>query len=268
MKNPRREYSINAIDRTLAILTALAAGGTNGMTLSEVAREVGLGESTTLRYLSSLGGHDCVIRNEESGRYCLGLRLFQLGQSAAGAQDVRRIALPYMERLLERYRETVNLGTWRGSRLVIVDVLESTQSIRRGATVGELDEWGVSALGKSILATLDTERALALANVADSPRYTPRTITKDEDLITDLARVRERGYAIDDEEFEEGLRCVGAAIHDHRGRPIYALSISGVAARMSLEATHQMGLEVLTAARAISTELGSALHEEEERDSE
>ena len=264
MKKNRNAYSINAVDRTLAILTALAGGGPNGMPLTEVAREVGLSESTTLRYLSSLGSHDCVIRNEDSGRYSLGLRLFQLGQSAVGAQDVRRIALPYMESLLERYRETVNLGAWRGSRLVIVDALESTQSIRRGACVGEIDQWGVSALGKAILATLDPERALALASIAHSERYTPRTITKDEDLIADLARVRERGYAIDDEEFEDGLRCVGAAIHDHSGRPIYALSISGAAARMSIEATHQMGRDVLAAARAISTELGSALLEQQE----
>ncbi len=249
----------------MSILNAVSKGGRSGLTLTEVARKVALGEPTTLRYLSSLKTHECVIRDMDTGRYTLGMKLFLYGQLAVRANDIQHIALPHMEQLLERYRETVNLGAWLGSRLLIIDVLESTQSVRRGATIGNVDEWCASSLGKSILAELDIESALTLAAGTEWTRHTKRTITNNEDLIADLARIKERGYAIDDEEFEDGLRCVGVAIHDHRGRPTYTMSISGVATRMSLETTHQMGLDLLVVARAISNELGNAHHQEEEK---
>jgi IclR family acetate operon transcriptional repressor len=252
----RRQYAIAAVDRVVAILEAVAAGGIAGRSLADVARGAGLSESTTLRYLSSLGSHEFVTRDADSGRYALGLRLYGLGQQSVGVRDVRVVALPHMERLLERYEETVNFAVRRGDRLVIIDVLESTRSIRRGATIGEPDFWHASALGKAILAGLPEDESRAVLARADLRRFTPRTITDVDALEADFRAVRERGYAVDDEEYEDGLRCVGAAVRDRRGRPAFGLSISGVAARMSLAETHRMGLDVREAADAISTQLG------------
>jgi IclR family acetate operon transcriptional repressor len=252
----RRQYSIAAVDRVVRILDAIAAGGIAGRSLTEVARGAGLSESTALRYLSSLGSHDYVARDPDSGRFTLGLRLFGLGQKAVGVRDVRIVALPHMERLLERYQETVNLAVRRGHRLVIVDVLESTRSIRRGATIGEPDVWHASALGKAMLAGLPDGEAREELQLNELVRFTPRTLTDADVLVDELGTVRERGYAIDDEEYEDGLRCVGAAVLDRAGRPAYGLSISGVASRMSIAATHQMGLAVREAADAISAQLG------------
>ncbi len=240
------------------MLDAVAAGGVAGRLLTDIARAASLGEPTTLRYRQLLGSHDLVTRDPDTGRYALGLRLFRrLGQQAVGIRDVRKLALPHMERLLERYEETVNLAARRRDRLVVVEVLESTRSIRRGATVGEPDYWTPpprSARPSSWV--LPEGDARAVLERSERPRFTPRTLTDIDELVEELREVRERGYSIDDEEFEDGLRCVGGAIADLHGRPAFGLSISGLAARMSLATTHQMGRDVLEAASTISTQLG------------
>lgn len=259
----RRTYSIAAVDRAVAVLDTVAGGG-SGITLSEVARCADLDEATTLRYLSSLGGHELVVRDEETGRYTLGLRLYRLGQQAVGLRDVRKLALPQMERLLEQFEETVNLAQWRGDALVVIDVLESTRSIRRGASIGDQDIWHASALGKSILACLPNVEAIKLLEHTERARYTEHTLVAIDELLANLATVRELGYAVDDEEYEQGLRCVAAPVRDRRSRPTYAISISGVAARMPTQSTDEIGQAVVGAAAAISTGLGYLPPEEDE----
>ena len=259
---PRRKYSISAVNRAVAVIDTVASG--NGQTLFEVARGASLDEATTLRYLSSLCDHGYVFRDERNASYHLGLRLYQLGQQAIGLRDVRKVALPFMERLLERFEETVNLAHARGDSIVIIDVLESRRSIRRGATVGEPDLWHASALGKAILAAAGVEDAWRVLTGVERPRYTTRTLVGIDELLDDLAEVRQRGYAIDDEEYEDGLRCVAAAINDRRGRPVYAVSISGVAGRMPPAVTEEMGEAVLEVAEAISEELGYVPVKQEE----
>ena len=256
----RRSYSVSGVDRTVAVLDAV--GGSRARTLSEIARRAGLDEATTLRYLSALSGHELVVRDDETGRYSLGLRLFQLGQQAMGLRDVRKLALPHMERLLDEFEETVNIAHWRGERLVVIDVLESLRSIRRGASIGEPDLWHASALGKAILAQLDPALARRLLETADRRRFTEHTLVTVDEVLVNLDAVRSRGYAIDDEEYESGLRCVAAAIPDARGRPSYALSVSGVASRMPPQVTEQMGQAVRAAAAAISSGLGFMPEEE------
>jgi len=258
----RRRYSIAAVDRTIAVLDAVASG--NGVSLAEVARRSGLDEATALRYLSSLCGHEFVVRDESTGRYSLGLRLYRLGQQAVGLRDVRKVALPHMERLLERFEETVNLAQWRGDVLVVIDVLESTRSIRRGASIGDADFWHASALGKSILACLPEAEATRLLEKTERVRFTEHTLVEIDDLLASLDAVGRRGYALDDGEYEEGLRCVAAAVRDRHGRPTYAISISGVAARMPEQSTKEIGKAVIDAAEAISHALGYMPHEEEE----
>ena len=170
MKTARRAYTISAVDRACAVLHALA--GPQPRSLVEVAERAGLDEATALRYLSSLTQHGFVARHDETRRYSMGLTVFQLGQHAVGGSEVRKVALPHMERLLEEFEETVNLSTSRDERLVVIEVLESTRSIRRGATVGEADVWHASALGKATLAEFpeqDARAVLGALNVRPTP---------------------------------------------------------------------------------------------------
>src|SRR5262245_40993861 len=132
MKGSRRIYSVAAVDRVAAILGVF--DGKPSWSLAEIARATGLSEPTALRYLSSLTKNGLVER-DDAGRYRLGLRLFRLGQRALGDPDPRKVALPFMERLLERFEETVNLAMRHGDEIVIIEVIEGTRSIKKGATI-------------------------------------------------------------------------------------------------------------------------------------
>jgi DNA-binding IclR family transcriptional regulator len=246
-------YGIAAVDRTVAILVALELEG--ALRLTDVAHATGLSEPTAFRYLSTLVEHRMVDR-EPDGTYRLGLRLFAMGQRAVGQRDVRKVALSHMERLLERFEETVNLAVRRGDELVLIEVLESQRSIRKGASIGDTDVWHCSGLGKAIMALLPEKEVREILARRGTPALTDRTLCSVDDVVNHLAVVRERGYAVDDEEAEPGLRCVAAAVKDRRGTPLYALSVSGPAGRIEPDATAEIGREIAAAARAISEALG------------
>lgn len=221
-------YWVRAVDRTMQLLGAVAEDGGRPKTLSEVARKAEMPEPTTLRYLATLTELGFVEHEQsgEQGRYRLGVALFALAERAIGNADIRGRALPHMQRLLERYEETVNLAVFRQRRLVIIEVLEGLRSIRQGARVGEQDRLRSTALGKAVLATYPDAEALELLRSEATVACTPRTIMKDRDMLRELKSIRTRGYAIDNEEGEVGLRCVGVAIPVHPGYA-FGLSISG-----------------------------------------
>ncbi len=246
-------YRIAAVDRAVAILETFTDG--RALTQAEISRAAGLSEATTLRYLSTLNRNGLVERDAHSGRYALGLRLFQLGERALGT-DVRHAALPVMRELSERFHETVNLGVRNANNLVLIEAVESTQPIRRGANIGDLDAWHGSALGKAILAALPDAEAREIVDRAKWARRTSRTHTTWRALHQDLIEIRERGYAVDDEEGEDGLRCVGAAVHDRHGRPHYAVSVSGPVNRINPDAVGEIGRAVHAAAATISARIG------------
>ncbi len=255
-ESSRQRYRIVAVERALSVLGAFEHSAERR--LVDIARETGLTEATALRYLSTLVEHQMVERDEE-GVYRLGMRLFQLGQRALGRPDVRHIAFPQMEALLDRFGETVNLAVHSVDHVVIIEVLESRQSIRKGATVGETDQWHSSGLGKAILSALPETEALSLLEHQGLPRHTPHTLTSIKTVLGQLAEVRSRGYAIDDEEGEPGLRCVAAAVRDLRGRPKYAISVSGPAQRLGSEIIPEVGDAVVLAAERVSRGLGDRI---------
>lgn len=255
-ESSRQRYRIVAVERALSVLGAFEQSAE--WRLVDIARETGLTEATALRYLYTLVEHQMVERDEE-GVYRLGMRLFQLGQRALGQPDVRHIAFPQMEALLDRFEETVNLAVHSRDHVVIIDVLESRQSIRKGATVGETDQWHSSGLGKAILSALPQTEAVSLLEEQGLPQHTPHTLTSIEAILGQLVEARSRGYAIDDEEGEPGLRCVAAAVRDRRGRPKYAISVSGPAQRLRSEMIPEVGEAVVEAAAHVSLALGDRM---------
>jgi len=248
-------YSLESIDRMALILSALERAPEQ--TLDQVARLSGLSESTALRYLLSLAKHELVERNEITGRFRLGLSLFRLGSRSIAYRDIVTLSLPVMERLLAQFGESVNLATRQQGQVVLLKVLESATPTRKGAKAGETDAWHATSLGKAMLSAMSASEAMELVS-APGPllAYTPNTLLKLEDIARDLQRTETRGYAIDDEESVEGLRCVGAAIRDHDGVPRYAISVSGPKSRMPYQRTEEIGLAVTAGVAEISKALG------------
>jgi IclR family transcriptional regulator, acetate operon repressor len=224
--------------------------------LADLARSTRLSEPTALRYATSLATHGLLERDPDTGRYRLGIRLFELATKALRARDPRAIALPHMARLRSRFEETVNLAMRHGDDLLLIEVLESPRSIRKGARLGDRDDWHASSLGKAVLAHLDREEARALLERQERRQFTPQTITSVERLLDELEAVRAQGFAVDDLENESDLRCVGAAILDRHGSPQYAISIAGPATRLTRETAQEMGADLRESAGLISGALG------------
>lgn len=249
-------YNLESVSRTVSVLKALEVG--DGMSLESIARASGLSESTALRYLSSLSTHDLVERDTESGLYRLGLTLFTLGAAAIRQRDVISLATPILDRLHEAYDETINLAGRQNDQVIVLQVLESRRPMRKGVAAGGVDSWHSTALGKALLAAMPDVDAERILNRHEANRYTPNTLVDRDELLSDIAAVRSRGYAIDDEESEEGLRCVGVAIRGQSGSPDYAMSISGPKSRMSYSRLQEIGTAIVEAGAHLSRELGYA----------
>jgi DNA-binding IclR family transcriptional regulator len=242
-------------DRLIAIVESFLNAPTQ--TLSEVSAACGIEPSTTLRYLRLLVEHGWLERDEQTRAYSLGLRLIEVGHAARNVRPLRRVVLPHMRELVARFNETVNLAVHQAGQVVIIEAVESGRSIRRGASIGDRDDWFVSSLGKAILAYLPPERVLALLAEHPPVRRTPRTLVTEKAILDDLGQIRVRGYALDDEEAEIGLKCVGVPILDHRGEYSHALSISGPTARIN----DNFG-EIVTALCEVAMSVGRAALED------
>ena len=224
-------------------------------TLSEVSVACGMEPSTATRYLRQFAEHGWLERDDALRTYCLGVGLLEIGQAARTARPLRRTVLPDMRELLARFDETISLAVHRSGEIAIIEALESGRSIRRGASVGDHDDWFVSSLGKSILAHLPEQEVLDLLSTHRPVRRTPNTLVDPDSILADLAEIRSRGYALDDEEADIGLKCVGVPIRDHRGRFTHALSISGPVARIDAKLD-----EIAGALIAVAESVGRGNH--------
>jgi IclR family acetate operon transcriptional repressor len=246
-------YSIAVLGKALDLLEALEAEGEP--TLTELSARTGIPKPTALRVLANLEARDYVYRDVH-GRYRLGLRLLQLGTHVTDRIDLRTLALPVMERLRDACNETVNLALPAETGIVYIEIMQSAHGLRTAASVGMLDPYHSSALGKAILAQAPDERIDDILGNEPLPRRTSRTLVTRADLEHELAHIRRQGYAIDEEENEIGARCIGAPIFDHRGVCVGAISVSGPATRLTSERAGPISTRVIEAAAAISKRLG------------
>jgi DNA-binding IclR family transcriptional regulator len=243
------------LDRAFAILDALASAA-HDASLSELAETVKLHKSTVHRLLMILEGYRVVQRDPQTGRYQLGLRLFELGSLAVGNFNVRERARAHLERLVYEVDETVHLCVLDAGEVLYIDKIEPSRSVRMASRVGRRNPAHCTAVGKAMLAWLPEKEVDNILRHHGLPRMTPNTIMTPAELKSELERVRQRGYAIDNEEVEEGVRCLGAAVLDHTGRPIAALSVSAPAFRLPTEKLAAVAASVCLAARLLSEESG------------
>ena len=251
---PGNQYSAPAVDAALSILETL--GSVHEVSLTELARKVGLGKSSVFRQLMTLARRGYVEKNPQSERYRLTYRLFAVASPAADRFGLREAAHPVMERLAHRCGETVNLGVLDGTRVLNLHKVESRHLLRLHLEVGGGAPAHATALGKVLLAALEPAEVVRRLQGRRLDRLTPRTIGDRRSLRTALAKIREQGFAIDDEECSLGLRCVAAPIIDHRGSVAAALSISAPSQRLPGRALSQLAASVRLAAREVSGRLG------------
>jgi DNA-binding IclR family transcriptional regulator len=246
---------VQVLDRALAIIDTLATERED-VSLMQMSGKLGLHKSTAHRLLMILERHRMVEREPNTGRYRLGLRLFELGALAIARFDIRERARPHIERVLFETEETVHLCVLDAGEVLYVDRVEPSRSVRMASKIGRLSPAHCSSVGKAMLAHLPEREVDDIVRQHGLPRMTPHTIVTPADLKADLKAIRERGYAIDNEEAEEGVRCVGAVVLGHDGRPLGAISTSAPSFRLTMERVPAVAAAVCRAAWALSIESG------------
>ncbi|HEX5416599.1 MAG TPA: IclR family transcriptional regulator [Chloroflexota bacterium] len=239
-------YAIQSLDRAIDLLEAFASG-TEERGVADLARELGLPRTTVHRLLSALTHRGLLSHDPATGHYQLGLKLFELGSRVGDSLDIQRIARPYLQGLMERSGETAHLVVLDGADIVFVDKVETDNPFRMVSQIGRRLPARFSGSGKALLARLTDDeitRRFAGTNVDLPP------------LRAELTRVRERGWAIDDEETQPGLRCIGTVVRDRHGAIAAGLSISGPLVRVSDDRLTELSTILRQTADQISRAMG------------
>ncbi|MEM7428308.1 MAG: IclR family transcriptional regulator [Pseudomonadota bacterium] len=251
----RASGHVQSLSRALSLLNALSEH-TQGLSLSALAHEVGLPTSTAHRLLTTLQNERYVRFDPEHSAWLVGVQAFRAGSAFLRSRDLVATARPYMRRLMEQTGETVNLAVLDRGEVVYLAQTETHKMMRAIARPGGRAEIYCSGVGKALLAHLHIDEADELiASLAFRPE-TDHTLTSAEDLRRDLNTVRQRGFAIDDEENAIGLRCIASAIFDENAEPMAGISVSGPTARVSENKIAALGSAVSEIAAEITTALG------------
>ncbi len=244
-----------SVHRALRLLEILC-DSLSGLGVSELARQTGWPKSSIYNILTTLAHDGFVAQDPESSRYRMTVKLFSVSGSVVEGIDIREIAYPFLVELSKATGETVNLGIMDGAQAIYVDTIAGPSAIRVNAWPGKRLPIHRTALGKALVAQLPDDQLRAIVKETGLERSTPNTHTKLRDLKLDLERVLEQGYAVDDEEDEIGMRCVGVPVRDHRGLATAAISVTGLARRLPMERIPELAKTMMTTVNKISEQLG------------
>ena len=253
---PRRERTgVQSVERTLDILEALVEfGGEVG--LVDVSQAVGLPLATVHRLLGTLIRRGYVKQNRDNRKYSLGFRALQMSNDMRLGFSLRLEARPFLRRLMQRSGESANLAVLDDGEVVYIDQAQSSRILRMFTQLGSRMPAHSSASGKVMLAFSTPETVEGVVRRYGLARQTSHTITDATEFARELERVRTQGFAIDDEEQEEGVRCVAVPVRDDSGQAIASLSISGPATRLNDDQMHALVEEIVDCGDKLSRRLG------------
>jgi IclR family KDG regulon transcriptional repressor len=224
--------------------------------IRSMARALGCGASTLHRYLATYKGLGYVRQNQVTGRYELTLKFAWLASKVMENLEVSQAGHPLMEDLTRITGQTTHLAVLENEEMVYVAKIDGNEAVNMRSRIGSRAFVHSTAAGKAMLAFLSRERRREIVQRLKLVQLTPRTVVSKQQLSHELDLIAKRGYAIDDEENEVGIRCVGAPILDIAGEVAGGLSISGWTLTMTLERAHALAPEVVRVAQLISRELG------------
>lgn len=247
-------YLVQPVFKALQVLRCLGEERRE-LTLSEICHLVNLPKTTVFRYLYTLAQCGFVYHDPETELYRIGIRMWELSKLSSELSEIRDLALPVMRELRDQFNETINLGILDGSEVVYLEMVESRRSLRMQAKIGNHDPIYATALGKAILAFVAEER-WSEHILPTLVARTDHTLTTLPTLRDDLLQARRQGYALDNEENEEGVRCVGAPVFNQAGFPVAAISLSAPITRFNMRQAARVGKVLAEAGQRISVQLG------------
>ena len=248
--------SVQSVDRILDIVEALADVPL-GLLLTDLAAATNLHVSTAHRLVNVLVDRGYALKEPISGKYRLTLRMFAMGSRASGVWNLLDTARPYLEELAAVSKEAVHLVERDGNSVVYLYKAEPYhQLVRMGSYTGLRNPMYCTGVGKSIMAFLPDAELEKLWKTEPITAFSENTIIDLDSMRQELAKIRQQGYAMDNEEHEYGIRCIAVAIRNWSGTPVAAVSISAPSARMDEEMINKMLPKLRVVADHISRMLG------------
>lgn len=249
-KNP-----VQSAERIFQVMEMLAENGEMG--LMEISAALNLHKSTVHRLLMSLVYMGYAKQDEVSQKYMLSYKIVNMAGKIIERMDILQVAKPYLERLSDLSGETVHLVQREGNQILYIYKIEAkVGTIRMVSHVGMIHPMYCSGVGKAIMATLPEREVKQIWNESVIEKKTEKTITDYEEMLKVLDKVKENGYALDDEENEKGVRCIAACLYGYQNEVKYAFSISGPTSRMTRERVKELAVDVKKVQEELSRELG------------
>ena len=246
-----------SLEKALGLLKSLS--NHDGLTLTDLADKAAMAPSTTHRLLSTLAAHDLVACDDANQTWSIGIEALRIGMAFQRRNKLLVAGRPAMTDLMEATGETVNMAILDKDSVVFVTQVECEAPIRAFFRIGERRAIHASGIGKALLAHMPSERLEAFLKNRTLVRFTPTTLSEPDALRADLDIIRHRGWAIDDEEANSGMRCVAAAIFNEFGEARAGISLSGPSARITPDRLNALGVLVKAAAERISDIIGGGL---------
>ncbi|MGJ4904602.1 IclR family transcriptional regulator [Bradyrhizobium sp. HKCCYLS2058] len=250
-----RDGGVQSVGRALQILEILAEDD-EGYRLSDLAIRAGLSTSTVHRLLTTLEKRRFVQFDRMESKWHVGAQSFAVGATFTRRRNFVALAIPYLRRLRDQSRETANLAVVDDESLMVLLRLDSREIMRSLTKVGGRLAMVASGMGKAVLATYSDDDVNGIIHRQGMPRLTEKSIIRASDLFRELETIRRQGYAVDDEEARLGLRCIAAVVHDSCREPLAAISVSGLASRLTEERVPVVGGMVRDIAAELTVALG------------
>ncbi len=259
MVKEKERYIIQSVAKALELLNTLADSEASELGLVEISELMDANPSSTFRLLATLEAYNYVEQNPDNRKYHLGLMCLRLGNIVLDQNDIREQAIPVLSALRDQFKETVHLARLVDTEVVYIEKLVSLLPIGiLGTQPGERAPAHCTALGKVMLAYQSEDQVRQLYADKTLTQRTPHTITSIDQLIADLEKIRARGYALDCQEHDLGIKCVAIPIGGHNRNIIAAISISGPVERINgLIAEQDLIPSLKEAGQEVSTRVGA-----------
>lgn len=249
------DKGVQTLDRALDIIEMLAIER-EGIGVTEISQKIGLHKSTVHRLLNALAERGYIEKEPRYSTYKLGLKFIEISSLYLNKLELKTEALPYMRRLAEIIGQPVHLAILDGCEAVYIEKIDALNSIRMYSQIGRRVPVYCSAIGKILLSGLKNRECESIVDTLEITKFTHKTVESREALCRDIDEARQKGWAIDDEEHEAGIRCIAAPVRDYSGKVIAAVSVSGDNRIINPERDNEISAQVIETAQNISRRMG------------
>ncbi|GIP35303.1 IclR family transcriptional regulator [Paenibacillus sp. J2TS4] len=252
MAKPKKDYSVPAIEKAITILNCISRK--ERMNINELHTELNIPKTTVFVIVNTLERHS-LIEKQEDGKYILGHGVLYWGMNYYQQNDIKQIAHPHLIKLVAETPFTAHLAIMANYKAVYIDKCEGDGFVRFATIAGQALPLHLSGVGKALASGLPDKEITAAIDVIVGPSETRPELMLDK-LMEDVQFVRQHGYSIEDEQMEEGIRCIGAPVFDENGRVIAAISLTALSKDLPAIKFQAIGETIKETALRISQEMG------------